>query len=129
MRDTLNVIVPVWGEKELVRLLYDRLVAVLKQLPVDYTLVYVDDCCPFGSGAELDKLAEIDKNVKVIHLSRNFGEAVAVKVGIDNCDSDWVVVMDCDLQDRPEDIIAFYNKAKEGYDVVKLKDAISRLLV
>lgn len=118
MRETLSVVVPVWGEKELVRLLYDRLVSALKQLPVDYTLIYVDDCCPFGSGVELDKLTEIDNNVRVIHLSRNFGEAVAVKAGIDACDSDWVVVMDCDLQDRPEDIIAFYNKAKEGYDVV-----------
>ena len=52
MKETLSIIVPVWGEKELVKLLYDRLIAVLKQLPVDYTLIYIDDCCPFGSGYE-----------------------------------------------------------------------------
>lgn len=118
MRETLGIIIPVWGEKELVSVLYNRLITVMKQLPVDYRLIYVDDACPFGSGEELDKLAKIDKNINVIHLSRNFGEAVAVKVGIDNCDTDWAVVMDCDLQDRPEDIISFFNKAKEGYDIV-----------
>lgn len=116
--ETLAVIIPVWGEKELVKILYDRLINVLKTLPVEYKIIYVNDCCPFGSGEELNKILQTDKNVQVINFTRNFGEAVAVKAGIDNCDADWAVIMDCDLQDRPEDIIALYNKAKEGYSVV-----------
>lgn len=129
--ETLAVIIPVYGEKELVKVLYDRLIAVLTTLPVEYRIIYVNDACPFGSGEELEKLSEIDKNIKIINFTRNFGEAVAVKAGIDNCDSDWAVIMDCDLQDRPEDIVALYNKAKEGYSVVwgersERKDKLSK---
>ena len=118
MKETLSIIIPVWGEKELVRVLYNRLIAVLKEMPVNYKIIYVNDACPFGSGEELKKLANMDKNITLINLSRNFGEAVAVKAGIDNCDTDYAVVMDCDLQDRPEDIPILFNKLKEGYDVV-----------
>lgn len=118
MRETLSIIIPVWGEKELVPVLYDRLINVLSTMQVDYQLIYVNDCCPFGSGDELNKLALKDSNVKIINLSRNFGEAVAVKAGIDACNTDWAVIMDCDLQDKPEDIPKLYAKAKEGYDIV-----------
>ena len=59
----------------------------------------MNDNCPYGSGDELEKLARKDENVTVIHLSRNFGEANAVKAGIDDCDADYAVIMDCDLQD------------------------------
>ena len=129
--ETLAVIIPVWGEKELVNILYERLIKVLKSLPVKYEIIYVNDACPFGSGEELDKLAKIDKNIKIINFTRNFGEAAAVKAGIDNCNADWAVIMDCDLQDSPEDIITLYNKAKEGFNVVwgervERKDKLSK---
>ena len=116
--ETLAVIIPVYGEKELVYILYNRLTAVLRTLPVNYKIIYVNDNCPFGSGYELEKIAENDNNVTLINFSRNFGEAYAVKAGIDNCEADYAIVMDCDLQDLPEDIPALFNKAKEGFDVV-----------
>ena len=118
MKETLSIIIPVYGEKELVPILYNRLINNLKKIPVNYNVIYINDCCPFGSGEELEKLAKIDKNVKIINFTRNFGEASAVKAGIDFCNSDWAIIMDCDLQDRPEDIPLLYNKAKEGFDVV-----------
>ena len=116
--DTLSVIIPVWGDRQLVHILYDRLVSVLANMPVNYRIIYVNDDCPFGSEFELHKLAQVDSNVTVISLSRNFGESIAVKAGIDFCDSDYAIIMDCDLQDRPEDIPLLYNKAKEGFDIV-----------
>lgn len=118
MNETLSIIIPVWGEKELVPILYNRLINVLKTLPVSYNIIYVNDNCPFGSGEELNKLAKIDSNIQIINFTRNFGEATAVKAGIDACNSDWAVIMDCDLQDKPEDVPLLYYKAKEGYDVV-----------
>lgn len=118
MMDKLAVIIPVFGEKELVGILYNRLKNVLATLPVESEIIYVNDACPFGSGEELAKIAESDDSVTLINLSRNFGETNAVKAGIDNCFADYAVVMDCDLQDLPEDIPLLYNKAKEGYDVV-----------
>ena len=59
-----------------------------------------------------------DKRVKGIELSRNFGQMRAILAGLDYAVGEWIVVMDCDLQDRPEEIVRLYEKAMEGYDVV-----------
>jgi dolichol-phosphate mannosyltransferase len=59
-----------------------------------------------------------DPRVKGINLSRNFGQHFAITAGLDFVRGQWIVVIDCDLQDQPEEIIKLYNKAKEGYDVV-----------
>ena len=66
--ETLAVIIPVYGEKELVKPLYDRLNVTLKSMSVNYQIIYVNDCCPFGSGEELKKLAEENNNVTLINL-------------------------------------------------------------
>ena len=116
--EKISIIIPVYGEKELVPVLYNRLISVVKNMNLLYEIIYINDACPYGSGTELKKIAEIDKNVTVINFSRNFGELSAVKAGIDYCKGDWAVVMDCDLQDKPEDILLLYSKAKEGYDIV-----------
>ena len=57
----------------------------------------------------------MDNRVKGINLSRNFGQHYAITAGLDHCQGEWVVVMDCDLQDQPEEIGKLYNKAMEGY--------------
>ena len=67
-------------------------------------------------------------------MARNFGQIKAITAGLDYSTGDWVVVMDCDLQDRPEEIINLYNKAQEGYDVVfarrkNRKDSFLKVLV
>jgi len=118
MTEKLDIIIPVWGEKELVPVLYNRLISVLKTMPVNYNIIYINDACPFNSIEELEKIAETDKNAQIISFSRNFGELAAVKAGIDNSSGDYAVIMDCDLQDAPEDIPKLYNKIKEGYDIV-----------
>jgi dolichol-phosphate mannosyltransferase len=63
-------------------------------------------------------LAKRDGRVKGIQFSRNFGQHYGITAGLDHCLGDWVVVMDCDLQDRPEEIPRLYAKAQEGYDIV-----------
>ena len=63
-------------------------------------------------------LALRDSRVKGIQFSRNFGQHYGITAGLDYCDGDWVVIMDCDLQDRREEILRLYAKAQEGYDVV-----------
>jgi len=64
--------------------------------------------------------------VKGIDLSRNFGQIRAITAGLHYADGEWVVVMDCDLQDKPEEIGRLYNKAQEGYDVVFSRRAIRK---
>ena len=67
----------------------------------------------------MKKFQKNDPNVKGIKLSRNFGQHYAISAGLDHISGDWIVVLDCDLQDRPEEIPNLYKKAQEGYHIVK----------
>lgn len=111
-RDLISVVIPVYGDKKLVKILYEKLVSVFSRMPVDYEIIEVCDACPYGSADEIRKLAKKDKRVKFINLSRNFGQHLAIKAGLDYASGDYTVVMDCDLQDNPEDIVRLYKKIK-----------------
>lgn len=126
----ISVVIPVYGCKAALPELHRRLSETLIQISNDYEIILVDDCCPQNSWEEIEKICQIDKKVVGIHLSRNFGQIKAITAGLDNSTGDWIVVMDCDLQDRPEGILDLYKKAQEGYDVVfarRLERVDSRL--
>lgn len=114
----ISVVVPVYGCPTAVVPLCKRLDNTLTQIADDYEIILVNDACPKGSWTEIEKVCAVDTRVIGIELSRNFGQIKAITAGLDYAKGDWVVVMDCDLQDRPEGIIDLYRKAMEGYDVV-----------
>ena len=114
----ISVVIPVYGCKKAIPELHRRLTETLSKIAETYEIILVDDYCPQNSWEEIEKVCAIDRNVVGIHFSRNFGQIRAITAGLDRSIGDWVVVMDCDLQDRPESIEELYNKAKEGYDVV-----------
>lgn len=114
----IGVIIPVYGCKTQLIELYLRLKEVLSSISEDFEIIMVNDKCPQDSWSAIIEICNRDKRVKGINLSRNFGQHYAITAGLKNSNSEWVVVMDCDLQDRPEEIPALYNKALEGYDVV-----------
>lgn len=115
---TISVVIPVYGCRAALPDLHRRLVAVLEGMGVTFEIVLVDDCCPQGSWEEIVPICKRDDRVVGIQLSRNFGQIRAITAGLDVCHGEWVVVMDCDLQDRPEGIPLLWDKAQEGYDVV-----------
>lgn len=118
-KELISVVIPVYGNKELVKTLYDRLLEAFAKIDVNFEILEVCDACPYGSAEEIKKLAKVDNRVKLIELNRNFGQHIAIKAGIDYANGDYVVIMDCDLQDNPEDIIRFYEKIKEtSVDIV-----------
>ena len=117
----LSVVIPVYGCRAALPELYRRLCESLESIVDTFEIILVDDCCPQNSWEEIKKLCAVDQRVVGIHMSRNFGQIKAITAGLDLSRGDWVVVMDCDLQDRPESIIELYNKAQEGYDVVFAK--------
>lgn len=84
----------------------------------DYEIILVNDASPDLAWNTIVKLSETNPHIKGLNLSRNFGQHHAITAGLDFAFGDWVVVMDCDLQDRPEEIPKLYEKACEGYDVV-----------
>jgi dolichol-phosphate mannosyltransferase len=80
--------------------------------------VLVEDCGKDNSWQVIERLATSDPRVKGIQFSRNFGQHYGITAGLEHCTGNWVVVMDCDLQDRPEEITRLYTKALEGFDIV-----------
>lgn len=114
----ISVVIPVYeAEKSLVEL-YSLLRASLEKISGDFEILLIEDCGGDKSWTVIEELAKADPRVRGIQFSRNFGQHYGITAGLDYCQGDWVVVMDCDLQDRPEEIPRLYNKAQEGYDIV-----------
>jgi len=120
----LSVVIPVYGCPAALDPLYKRLTDTLSSLVASYEIILVNDACPKGSWSEIEKICAADSHVVGLELSRNFGQIKAITAGLDQSRGDWVVVMDCDLQDRPEEIRRLYAKAHEGYDVVFARRAV-----
>jgi dolichol-phosphate mannosyltransferase len=114
----LSVVVPVYRAEGCLEELHRRLVETLGAITPDFEIILVEDCGGDRSWEIIAALARRDPRVKGIQFSRNFGQHYGITAGLDACDGDWVVVMDCDLQDRPEEIARLYQKAQEGYEVV-----------
>ena len=114
----ISVIIPVYGCKIYLHQLYQRLVNALGSITENFEIIMVDDSSPDGAWKIIQELAAKDDRVRGIYFSRNFGQHIAISAGIDYVRGDWVVVMDADLQDVPEEIVNLYNKAQEGYEVV-----------
>ena len=114
----ISIITPVYGCSKSLNRLYERIRDTLSSTTDSYEIIMVNDASPDDAWKEIKKLSEKDCRVKGIDLSRNFGQHKAIAVGLDYACGDWIVVMDCDLQDQPEEIIKLYNKAQEGYDIV-----------
>ena len=114
----ISIVTPVYKAEGCLEELYRRLVAALSGITQDFEIVMVEDCGGDRSWEIIQALASKDPRVKGLQFSRNFGQHYGITAGLDYCDGDWVVVMDCDLQDRPEEIPRLYAKAQEGYEVV-----------
>ena len=114
----ISVVIPVYGCKDALPELHERLTQSLVSITDDYEIILVNDNCPQDSWTVIEGICSKDNHVKGVELSRNFGQMKAILAGLDMVSGDWIVVMDCDLQDRPEEIPHLYNKALEGYDAV-----------
>ncbi|RLU08047.1 glycosyltransferase [Pseudomonas prosekii] len=114
----ISVIVPVYKAENSLDELYSRLKTSLEAISSDFEILLIEDCGGDRSWPIIERLAQADSRVRGIQLSRNFGQHYGITAGLDACRGQWVVVMDCDLQDRPEEIPRLYAKAQEGYDIV-----------
>jgi polyisoprenyl-phosphate glycosyltransferase len=114
----ISIVIPVYKAEGCLDELYSRLKISLETITDDFEILMVEDCGGDRSWLMITNLARQDARVKGIQFSRNFGQHYGITAGLDHCDADWVIVMDCDLQDRPEEIPRLYAKAQEGYDVV-----------
>jgi glycosyltransferase involved in cell wall biosynthesis len=98
--------------------LCERLENSLNQITDEFEIILIDDGSQDRTWDSISRVATAKSFIRGIKLSRNFGQHNAITAGLEYATGDWVVVMDCDLQDRPEEIINFYRKVQEGYQVV-----------
>ena len=114
----ISIVVPVYKAENCLEELCSRLKSSIGTITEDFEIILVEDCGGDRSWELIGKIAEEDPRVKGMQFSRNFGQHYGITAGLDHAGGDWVVVMDCDLQDRPEEIPRLYEKALEGYDIV-----------
>ncbi len=113
-----SVVVPVYNEEGNIEELYRRLVETLSGLGRSFEIVFIDDGSRDASYVTIERLFQSDARVRALRLSRNFGHHLAITAGLDAARGETVVLMDSDLEDRPEVIPALFAKLEEGYDVV-----------
>jgi len=123
VRPTLSIISPVYLGLHSVGSLVSRLESVLKANRCTYEIILVEDGSPDESWREIEKACATSPHVRGIRLSRNFGQHHAITAGLHAATGKWVTVMDCDLQDRPEEIPKLLAVAERGYDVVYARRA------
>lgn len=122
----LSVVIPVYKAEDCLYEVYRRLIESLDNLHLLYEIIMVEDCGGDSSWNIIQDLAAQDVRLKGFKLSRNFGQHNAITAGLDQANGNLVVIMDCDLQDNPEDISRLIEKAREGYDVVIARNIIRR---
>ena len=115
----LSVIIPVFNEEDNIKPLLKRLISVLK--PYQYEIIFVDDGSKDKTVQIIKEYAKINKNIKLISFTRNFGHQMALSAGYYYAQGDCAVSLDADLQDPPELIPSMIKKWLEGAEIVYAK--------
>jgi polyisoprenyl-phosphate glycosyltransferase len=128
-----SVVIPVYNEEANVRELVDRLVPVLERNQKSFEIVFVDDGSRDGTAAMVRAVSARDPRIKLIRFSRNYGQEAAVQAGILRASGRYVIQMDGDLQNPPEELDKLLAKRDEGYEIVygvrtKRKDPLHRVV-
>ena len=117
----ISVVVPVYNEEKNIDFFLEKLIINLKKIELDYEIVFVLDPSQDQTEIKIMKHAETNNKIKLICMSRRFGQPQSTMAGIQNITGDRCVVIDCDLQDPPSLLPEMNNKINEGYDVVVAK--------
>lgn len=123
----LSIVIPEYNGARMVQELVSRIRKSVTTITEDFEIILVNDASPDGAWDEIRKACTMDARVKGLDLSRNYGQHPAISAGLAYASGSWIVVMDCDLQDIPEEIPVLYNKAKEGYDIVMVRRVIKHV--
>ena len=114
----ISVVIPVFRSEDSLTELSKRLIKSISAVTNSFEVIFVEDGSPDGCWEVITEITRLDARFVGLRLSRNFGQHPAIFAGIAHSAGEWVVVMDCDLQDLPEEIPNLYNKALEGFEQV-----------
>jgi len=118
-----SIVSPVYLAETVITELVSEIYMAMENLG-SYEIILVEDSSPDNSWKIIEQLSKKYSSIKAIKLSRNFGQHAAITAGLNYAKGEWVIVMDCDLQDKPSEIPRLYSKAKEGFDIVQAKRTI-----
>jgi polyisoprenyl-phosphate glycosyltransferase len=112
----ISIVSPVYRADKIVDKLVSEIQKTMVLINVSYEIILIDDRSPDNSWEEMKKISTQFPEVKSIRLSRNFGQHPAIMAGLTQAKGEWIVVMDCDLQDQPKEIEKLFNETKEGLE-------------
>lgn len=115
----ISVVSPIYHAEKTIDELILLIEEQLKLITESYEIILVNDFSSDNSWLVIENNCQHNNKVVGINLSRNFGQHYAITAGLDHCKGEWVFVMDCDLQDRPDQMMKLYEKALEGFDIVQ----------
>jgi glycosyltransferase involved in cell wall biosynthesis len=113
-----SIVIPVYNSSSILPKLYEKLTGVLESLSFNYEIIFVDDGSREDTWEVLKSIFKEDKKVKVIRLSKNFGQHNATMAGFHRAQGEYIITMDDDLQHTPDEIPNLLKEIKKGYDVV-----------
>lgn len=114
----LSVVIPVYNEQESLKVFYLELIKFIPKLSKNYEIIFVDDGSLDNSIKLLSQFKRKNKNVKLIGSRKHQGKAEALTLGFKAAKGSYIVTLDADLQDRPEEVEKLLEKAKSGWDLV-----------
>jgi len=114
----ISVVIPVYNEEENIKTFLERTVATINKIKIDYEILFIADPCEDKTEEIIKEHISKNSKIKLIVLSRRFGQPAATMAGIQNITGDRCVIIDCDLQDPPELIFDMNKKIDDGFDVV-----------
>lgn len=114
----ISIVSPVYKAEEIIDELVKRIIESVSSITNDFEIIFIEDCSPDNSWQKIQENCKKDKRIKGIKLTRNFGQHYAITAGLEASTGNYVVVMDCDLQDDPKYIPNLYKKIREGFDIV-----------
>jgi len=117
----ISLVVPVYNERDMLPLFFDRVLPVLAAVNLRHEIVFVDDGSEDGSAVYIRNEIKRTPGLRLVKLSRNFGKEAAVTAGLEHARGDAVIVLDADLQDPPEQIPAMIESWQSGADVVLMQ--------
>ena len=119
LKKKISILIPVYNNDLTIQKLYNRIIKTIKSIKnLKYQIVFVNDKSTDKSELILNKISSQDKNVTVVHLSKNFGQAAAIYAGFEFIKGDYIVCFDADLQDPPELLIKIIKELRSRNDII-----------
>ncbi len=125
-KPVFSVVVPIYNSEKMIPLLYERVKKTIDEMGLCFEVVFVNDGSHDKSWDILKQMHETYDNVRIFNLSKNYGQQKALMTGLRKAQGEYVITMDDDLQNPPEEIPILYNKMLEGFDVVIGKYAVKQ---